>query len=351
MKQDRIPPIPRSFELRVERTLAQIPEMEEKMKRRHSFTLVLAAVLLLAITTTALAVSGGSVMKLFGRDTRPSELTDKLSGAVQPFGGEYTGESVRVTPGEALLAGDVVAAAWTVENIGDELLWIDGPLSWTLNGEPLPAEHSDSDLHDIEYYIEPGEIIECGLRTNLSGGAPEGESTLELSFSAYRSKSGERRMLNENGVVQDENRDDLEPVETLSFTAPLIRAEVEMKSALPDGEPLTFKFDDYSLIVERAQLSPSLLTLKYRRVYPDAEAVQRSPLADYSVTDLSGSDAWWYAAAGSASPDLLQAEDGTYYFETEMEYDVTDWPDGIILRPGYANDDAKSEAESIVLRF
>lgn len=44
MKQDRIPPVPRSFELRVERTLAQIPEMEEKMKRRHSFTMVLAAV-------------------------------------------------------------------------------------------------------------------------------------------------------------------------------------------------------------------------------------------------------------------------------------------------------------------
>ena len=105
-------------------------------------------------------------------------------------------------------------------------------------------------------------------------------------------------------------------------------------------------------MVVKAQLSPALLTLMYRRIYPNAAALERSPLADYHVTDLKGSDAWWYACAGSLSGDEdAKQPDGTLVYEEEMEYSITAQPAAIRLRPGYAGNDAKSDAESVELFF
>lgn len=354
MGNDRIPPVSRQFELRVEQTLAQISEMEAgKMQKKHRYTVIVAAALLLAAATAALAASGGYIMKLFGTERQESGLTRQLSTAVQPFAGrEFSGEFVRITPGELLLTEDTFAATWTVENLTDEFLWIDAPVGFELNGESLFVLGAGSGMQDFEYYIDPGEVIESGVRTNLSGGAPEGESEFRLSLSVYKSKSGEKKMLDEHGVVLDENYNDLELLEEAGLTAPVFRADVGARSALPEGRALSFEFEDYTLVVEKAQLSPALLTLRYKRIYPNAAALERSPLADYHVTDLKGSDAWWYACAGSLSGDEdAEQPDGTLVYEEEMEYSITAQPAAIRLRPGYAGNDAKSDAESVELFF
>ena len=354
MKNIELPPVSRQFELRVEQTLARISEREEgNMQRRHKRTVVIAVVMILVAATAALAASGGYIMELFGTERRKSELTQQLAGAVQPFAGAvYEGEYVRVTPGELLLTKDSFAATWTVENLTDEFLWIDAPVGFELNGISLFELGAGSGMQDFEYYIDPGEVIESGVRINLTAGAPEGESTFSHSLSVYRSKSGEKLMQDGRGAERDAHFDDLELVEKTFLTAPVICTELEMKSALPEGQPLSFEFEDYTLVIEKVQLSPALLTLKYKRIYPDAAALERTPLADYHVTDLKGDDAWWYSMAGSRTGDLnMEQSDGSFIHEWEEEYTVTSLPEGIRMRPYSDGNDAKADAEAVELVF
>jgi len=321
MKQDerfqqKIPPMPLRFRMRGEAVLQRIQEMEdENMKKRYklSTALVCALIAVVLVAATAFAASSGILAMFFGQEARDSELNTELAGSVYAVDAVGEGKYLKIELREAMLTGDTFAAAWTATNLSDKRIWIDAPTQITLNGEFFVLGGAMN--KDIEYYIEPGQSVECGVKHNLKPESILEENVFHLGLSVYVPSSGEA---------------DMKFAESVELEVPVMLSEAKILSALDGDMPLEFAMDGYRLAVTSADLSAALLTMEYKLIFENEAAARANPPYYWKLTDTAGNSDWWENGTGSIE-EPVQMEDGSWAYDVIMQCCVLRHPEQIVF--------------------
>ena len=146
----------------VGRTERSVEDMiNSKKVRKITLRAALAVALILAVLT---AVGYAAVHSLL-LEGRSPEIVQQLEPLMQPVESGYQGEYVDIQVTEALLTQDSLSLAWTVTNKTDQLLYIDYPVCFKLNGGYSSGAKNGS--WDFEYYLEPGQQVQSQQNTAI----------------------------------------------------------------------------------------------------------------------------------------------------------------------------------------
>ena len=285
------------------------------MKKRYKLSTALACAMIavVLIAATAFAASSGILSMFFGGEGRDAQLNAELAGGVQAVNAAGEGKYLKIEMQEAMLTGDTFAASWTATNLSDERIWIDDPAEFTLNGECFDLGGALS--RDIEYFLEPGESVPCGMKRNLMPGSVLDENVFRMRLSVYAPGDGEaERTL----------------LESVALEVPVVLSETKMLSALEEDMPLEFDMGSYKLAIIRADLSAALLTLEYNVIFEnEADALDNPPYC-WKLTDAKGERDWWENGCGSIE-EPVQMEDGSWAYDVIMQCCVLRHPEQIVF--------------------
>lgn len=316
--QREIPPMPLRFQMRGDAVLQRIHEMEDgNMKKRYKLSTALACAMIavVLIAATAFAASSGILAMFFGGEGRDANLNAELAGGVQAVNAAGEGKYLKIEMQEAMLTGDTFAASWTATNLSGERIWIDDPAEFTLNGECFNLGGALS--RDIEYFLEPGESVPCGVKWNLIPENVLDENVFRMSLSVYAPGDGEAEKT---------------LLESVTLEVPVALSETKTLSALEEDAPLEFDMGGYKLVITRADMSAALLTMEYNVIFENEAAALDNPPYCWKLTDAEGERDWWENGCGSIG-DAVQMEDGSWAYAVTMQCAVLRHPEQVVFEP------------------
>lgn len=361
---------------RTERSIEDM--MNGKNVRKITLRAALAVALILAVLT---AVGYAAVHSLL-LEGRSPEIVQQLEPLMQPVESGYQGEYVDIQVTEALLTQDSLSLAWTVTNKTDQLLYIGAPTFFALNGGGVSG--GGPSVRDFDYYLEPGQQVECQrIRAILSGdpislwesedGVPASEPTplqdvnnrCEIGLSVYLAPEAL-----EDAPQYPEDRDVLAPSDAaFGDTYPAgdgrwalaeaahveLSLDLESLSAL-SAPPQSFACGSHTLQIDQAQITATGADFAWKVIYDTyAEAMARPDSWElpecwyYDLQPADGGGPWATNGGGDQSPAPVELPDGRWAWETRWHYtDLLRLPRSFTLIPMHCKDFHHTELEGAV---
>lgn len=174
----------------------------------------------------------------------------------QPVGQGFAGETIRVQVVDAVFDNKMLIAAWTVENLTDDYLYLlleegEGSIRWN---------EGEGGMSGDREIIAPGKTIN-GLM--------------------------ERRIYDEvDGMIETGL---FARAETVEIAFDLAVTEEIVRSLLPGGEPVEMDMGGFTMRVTRADVSPSMVDVRVLAIFPDEATALRYTLPEKPA----GEDEWW----------------------------------------------------------
>lgn len=332
----------------------QKPTTQRTVRRFSARSLVLAALILALLCGVAVAaINWGSREFLSYTDMSGQvHANDTLINLAQPVGKTFEGSALRIDMVDAIFDGRSLIMTWTLQNKqseGDVYLLLEQSQTGSAgligqggqraadeifisSGEVISSGMStlfdstvDTDTLDVAFtysVLAPkGEVVSIGA---MSGDEPDGDAAYE----AYAKKIDElnaegKLVLAPDGVIElgsnyPENAASMTRTELLvaagkmelletvevSFT---IDRNADVKSLLPDNQPIEQDNGDYILRVVKAELSANSATFELERVFQSQEAAERfapyyteklGPYWGFAFEDETISD-WFFNGGGT----------------------------------------------------
>lgn len=268
-------------------------------------------------------------------------------------------ETLRFAVGQVLALDDFTALTWQVSNLTDKTVFIAtseffatfsgieydvcGGLRWN-NLVLAPGASANARFHGTLWsHFEPG----------------EGEFSLEMKVYDISQQAEEVAALVDGGGEFYPDESGCPLLEDVRLAVPMTMEAGEVRSALPDGQPLEWEMDGYVLRVTQADMSDVGARFALERIYESREAaLADSPLGNdsfwsYELLDAGGAK-WVTTAFGNLPDDPVELEDGrwAWQYSTRVYYMVSR-PDAVILRAMryVGNGYDESANEDVTLNF
>ena len=284
---------------------------------------------------------------------------EKIASLVQDSDVVCTSETLRFEVGQVLAVEDFTALTWRVSNLTDKTVFIAtseffatfsgieydvcGGLHWG-NLVLAPGASADARFHGVLWsHFEPG----------------EGAFSLEMKVYDISQEAEEVAALVDGGGEFYPGESGCPLLEDVRLAVPVTMEAGEVRSALPDGQPLEWEMDGYVLRVTQADMSDVGAQFALERIYESKDAaLADSPVGDdsfWSYELLSADGAKWVSTAyGNIPEEPVELEDGrwAWQYSTRVYYMVSQ-PDAVILRAKRYEGNGYDESanEDVTLNF
>lgn len=304
---------------RLQDTLTTIREDEPVKKMKYQPLLVALLIVLLCGAAIAAVTNWDVRSALTGKDSDGNEIVNEaLVQHAQPVGQVYEGAALRVEVSDAVYDGRSIAAAWTVTNKTDDLLYLsmeqaEGSINWNagptaLSGDRMliGAGETVNGMMDSRVVDAPqGDTVHVGFtydvlrpavevvyREASDGDAEEDEAdklvvetqpwgwmNLTLDFlnvdvaEAYDAleAAGTLHYTEADAYIETGK---FERVETLEVGFDLVVEEDLVRSLLPEGQPVEKVYEQFAMRISSAELSLGTLEIIVDAIYPDEETAR-----------------------------------------------------------------------------
>lgn len=331
---------------------------------RRAFTILLAFALLCATTVPAIAESAPLPIRDYftyadpESDAVTSSKNDaylkQIDALVQTSDVCCESASLRVTVDEMLAADDMTALAWQVTNLCEEPLYVQ-------------CNELDATFGDVEYdlcggidwqnyVIRPGETLSARFEGVLLEDGEPNSNEFRLNMRLYALPDSMIETASDFAFTPQEAGLSLK--EEFTLRVPMEPQATEVRSALPNGEPIERDFGGHSLRVTEASMNATGVRFTYERIYDtEADARADSPTGDqfwdYDFLDSDGA-VWISAAYGDIPDDPVPLPDGRWAWQrSERIYYMFAQPDTVLLQARFFNgaEYVPDEDECIPLTF
>lgn len=337
---------------RTERSIEDM--MNGKNVRKITLRAALAVALILAVLT---AVGYAAVHSLL-LEGRSPEIVQQLEPLMQPVESGYQGEYVDIQVTEALLTQDSLSLAWTVTNKTDQLLYIDYPVCFKLNGGYSSGATNGS--WDFEYYLEPGQQVQSQQNTAILPSDPAAILEYDEDGSPYDPPLQDVNNRCEIGLsvyLVPENLEDIPEYPDDACLAPsgtdfgatypasegrwaLVEAayvefflDLESLHAL-SAPAQSFDRGSHTLQIDQARVTATGADFSWKIIYDTYEEATAWPTIRYELEPADGLGEWALQYDGINGSPPVELPDGRWAWEIQRSFtDLVRIPTSFVLVP------------------